>query len=433
MLLTREVNSWYTSINNWNDGRLLQAWRFRCGFHGRPNDNSKEDWVDFYHAHTEKIRNFAKRHLSITYVEMELEEASMIDFYTGVPAKCCRHCLPGKKHHEMCKPVGSNYTSQVNVDDDESDKNDVKDDNTDESKSLHNKVIKKNKVQVDNSPPLPWSLPNVPAIQKTSDDFMEELATLKRSEHITLPWEEFKDEKGLKLPTPIFILNLPKSGTQTLTEFFKCADMPSSHTFVKLTRTGDCLRDNYLADLNSTDGVDPLRGCDEIERIYHTPISHPDFGKTVSVLTYSDIGTPFPGRCFYSSINDGGLEHLHKYYPNATIMLLTREVNSWYTSMLNWNRGSLLKKWKSRCGYHGAIGDSRSDWISFYRAHTEKVRNFAKKHLSMTYVEMELEDASSMIEYYTGIDQECFQHCLPGKKAEEACKPIATSRVDRAI
>jgi hypothetical protein len=85
MLLTREVNSWYTSINNWNDGRLLKAWRFRCGFHGRPNDNSKEDWVDFYHAHTEKIRNFAKKHLSITYVEMELEEASMIDFYTGVP------------------------------------------------------------------------------------------------------------------------------------------------------------------------------------------------------------------------------------------------------------------------------------------------------------------------------------------------------------
>ena len=428
MLLTREVESWYGSASKWNNGGILSAWRFRCGFHGGLDDGSKDDWINFYHAHTEKIRNFAKSHLSMTYVEMELEDASLIDYYTGVPAKCFQHCLPGKKHHEMCKPLGGLNASSTDTDDS----------NGDELKSGNNygvsskKVIKKNKVTVDNSPPLSWSLPKVPAVQKSSKEFMDELATLKQKHNIPLPWEEPFDDGELKLPTPIFILNLPKSGTQTLTEFFKCGDLPSSHTYVGLVRTGDCLRNNYLADsANSTSDeaseVDPLLGCDKIERKYHIARTHPDFGKNVSVLTYSDIGTVFPGRCFYSSVNDGGLDHLYKHYPNATIMLLTREVNSWYKSISKWNQGRILTKWQNRCGFHGSIGDgSKEDWIDFYHAHTEKIRNFVKGHLSMTYVEMELEDAS-MIEHYTGIDLECFQHCLPGKNASEACKPIGAS------
>jgi hypothetical protein len=435
MLLTREVNSWYASASKWNNGRILKAWRFRCGFHGGLDDGSKEDWVNFYHAHTEKIRNFAKKHLSMTYVEMELEDASLIDYYTGVPAKCFQHCLPGKKHHEMCKPLGSLNASESEISQDEYSEDRGKSVSEDEEGAVKTTigVIKKNKVQIDNSPPLPWSLPEVPAVQKTSKEFMEEVAELKRKQNIPLPWESTNaDSDELKLPTPIFILNLPKSGTQTLTEFFKCGQVESSHTYVRLTRTGDCLRDNYLADLASStsdgvSGVNPLHGCDEIEKIYHIPKSHPDFGKNVSVLTYSDIGTPFPGRCFYSSINDGGLDHLHKYYPNATIMLLTREVNSWYESASKWNDGRILKKWTNRCGFHGSIGDgSKEDWIDFYRAHTEKVRNFAKEHLTMTYIEMELEDAS-MIRYYTGVPAKCFQHCIPGKKAGEACKPIESS------
>ena len=428
MLLTREVNSWYGSASKWNNGRILSAWRFRCGFHGGLDDGSKDDWSNFYHAHTEKIRNFAKSHLSMTYVEMELEDASLIDFYTGVPAKCFQHCLPGKKHHEMCKPLGGLNASNTDIYD--SDEDEMKSGISDGA--ISKKVVKKNKVQVDTSPPLPWSLPEVPAVQKSSKEFMDELATLKHKLNIPLPWEEPAEDGELKLPTPIFILNLPKSGTQTLTEFFKCSDLPSSHTYVGLVRTGDCLRNNYLADsANSTSdeasGVDPLFGCDKIERKYHIPRTHPDFGKNVSVLTYSDIGAVFPGRCFYSSVNDGGLEHLYKYYPNATLMLLTREANSWYNSISKWNQGRILTKWQNRCGFHGSIGDgSKEDWIDFYHAHTEKIRRFVKHHLSVTYVEMELEDAS-LIEYYTGIDLECFQHCLPGKKAGEACKPIGAS------
>ncbi|KAL7485783.1 hypothetical protein ACHAW6_011387 [Cyclotella cf. meneghiniana] len=425
MLLTREVDSWYSSMTKWNKGQLLKAWKHRCGFHGSIGDGSKDDWIDFYHSHTEKIRNFAREHPTMTYVEMELEDApSMIDYYTGVDSECFQHCLPGKKHHEMCKPIGG-YNASVSSNVSDADSYDYNDRNN--GPSVSKTAVTREKVIVDNSPPLPWSLPKVPANRKTSKEFMKELNALKREQRILLPWEASSQDSNLKLPTPIFILNLPKSGTQTLTEYFKCGKVESSHTYVRLTRTGDCLRDNYLADAssNSTSGVDPLRGCNEITKIYHTPKDHPDHGKNVTVETFSDIGTPHPGRCFYSSVNDGGLEHIYKHYPNATIMLLTREVDSWYSSMTKWNSGSLLKKWKSRCGFHGSIGDgSKDDWIDFYHAHTEKIRNFAREHLTMTYVEIELEDAPSMIDYYTGVDVECFQHCLPGKKTGEACKPL---------
>jgi uncharacterized protein CbrC (UPF0167 family) len=430
MLLTREVESWYSSLSKWNEGRLLNAWRQRCKFSGSIGDGSKEDWIDFYHAHTEKIRNFAKDHLSLTYVEMELETApSLIEYYTGIKSDCFQHCLPGKKKHEMCRPVGGRNASVSVVGDDLGDS----DGNQRKGKAGKGSANEpKEKVIVDNSPPLPWSLPKVPAIRKTSKEFMKELAALKRNRKLTLPWELPTSNSTLKLPTPIFILNLPKSGTQTLAEYFKCGNIESSHTYVRTTRTGDCLRDNYLVDQASNvhGEKNPLRGCNEVTKIYHIPKSHPDYGKNATVMTYSDIGTPYPGRCFYSSVHDGGLEHLYKYYPNATIMLLTREVESWYSSLSKWNEGFLLKRWKNRCGFRGSIGDgSKEDWIDFYHAHTEKIRNFAKDHLSLTYVEMELEDAPSMIEFYTGVKSDCFQHCLPGKKTGEACKPVGTTQV----
>ena len=78
--------------------------------------------------------------------------------------------------------------------------------------------------------PLPWSLPN--RIRKTvppqsSVEFMNELDGLKRSLNISLPWDDRSS-----LPTPIISLNLPKSATLTLYEYFKCGGLVSAHTFV---------------------------------------------------------------------------------------------------------------------------------------------------------------------------------------------------------
>lgn len=269
----------------------------------------------------------------------------------------------------------------------------------------------------------PWSLPNISPhhTPKSSKQFMSELNTIKRAHNITLPWEH-----SSPLPHPIVSYNLPKSATLTTKEYFACGGIVSSHTFVPFSqiRIGDCMRDNFVR------RFDPFNGCN----------GHPKLNRTIEF--YSDVGIQIgtKGRaCWYNSLNDGGLEHVARYYPNLTIFMVPRNATAWVRSVSQWGGGRLFSGWKKRCGFKGSIGDySDADWESFYHAHTEKIRQFALKNLHITYVEVELEteDSAEMMEYYTGIDRICLQHCFPGKpkdpnvdmKTYQKCKPVnATS------
>ena len=116
-------------------------------------------------------------------------------------------------------------------------------------------------------------------------------------------------------------------------------------------------------------------------------------------------------------MHDGGLEHVAKFYPNATIFMLPRNASSWYQSVRKWGDGRILNAWRINCGFSGAIGDNtQADWENFYNAHTEKIRQFALRNLHITYVEVELgsKDWQQKVEYYTGIDKSCLKHCYPG-------------------
>jgi len=167
------------------------------------------------------------------------------------------------------------------------------------------------------------------------------------------------------------------------------------------------MRDNYVANR------DPFYGCS-----YHSK-------QNKSVEFYSDIGTQIGinGRaCWYNSLHNGGLEHVAKFHPNATIFMLPRNATSWYKSAKKWGNSRILKGWVKRCGFSGSIGDySQEDWETFYISHTEKIRQFALTNLHMTYVEVELEsiDAEVAMEYYTGIDKSCLKHCYPGKPKDD--------------
>ncbi|KAL3802861.1 hypothetical protein HJC23_007638 [Cyclotella cryptica] len=266
----------------------------------------------------------------------------------------------------------------------------------------------------------PWSLPFVPQIQKSSIEFMVEINDLKQSKNISLPWHT-----SSPLPLPIISFNLPKSATLTSKEYFACGGLAASHTYAPWSqiRIGDCMRDNFVSRRN------PFQGCD-----YHSKLNR-------TIEFYSDIGIQHgqSGRgCWYSSINDGGLEHIAKYYPNATIFMVLRNPSSWYKSVTKWGGGRLLHGWKKRCGFSGSLGNhTQADWEDFYRAHTEKIRQFALKNLHMTYVEVELEltNAGEIMEYYTGIRASCLQHCYPGRprdpnvnlKTYQKCKPVSLS------
>jgi len=64
----------------------------------------------------QKIREFAMEHLSLTYVEAELNDdlGKMLEKYTGVSADCVMDCHPGPKWikevgaSSRCHPIGQN-------------------------------------------------------------------------------------------------------------------------------------------------------------------------------------------------------------------------------------------------------------------------------------------------------------------------------------
>lgn len=103
--------------------------------------------------------------------------------------------------------------------------------------------------------------------------------------------------------------------------------------------------------------------------------------------------------------------------------------------------------WKRGCGFAGPLSnytdnskrcgiDDELCWESFYVAHTEKIRDFARNHPQMTYVELLLDDdAPTGLESYTGVSADCFKHCRPIGRPKEAgidprkhrkCQPIAS-------
>ena len=269
--------------------------------------------------------------------------------------------------------------------------------------------------------PLKWSLPVPTELAfKSSDEFMAEYISTKRAKNIELPWEH-KDRyshQKISLPLPIISTNFPKSATLTMKHYFACGGATSIHTSTQQGRIGICMMENQFA------GKPPLDGCD----------THKDHNtkQRLPIDFISDIGLQGP-PCYYASMHNGGLENIAKHYPNSTILMVTRNATNWARSIKKW--GNLLHRWKKICGFDGRFRSSDHSiaywddlheeaetyeeyWVQFYHAHTQKIREFAMEHLTMTYVEAELEDPdmAEKMERYTTISRECIMDCHPGPK-----------------
>ena len=275
----------------------------------------------------------------------------------------------------------------------------------------------------DSFDPLPWSLPKPSSTRyQSSEEFMADYIALKRKHNIPLPWEqdEYKEDK-VTLPRPIIGLNFPKSATLTMSEYFRCAGITSQHTATQDGRIGICMMENHFAD------KPPLHGCNTHK--------NRKTNETKPIEVIFDIGLQGP-PCYYSSVHDGGLENIAKHYPEGTIMLVTRNATKWAKSITGWN-GRIMKLWADEsCHFDGSLegegmrywadrfNSAQGDiprrkvqyWIDFYHAHTQKIREFALEHLSLTYVEVELENdkMAQQLEHYTGVKQSCVQVCHPG-------------------
>jgi hypothetical protein len=213
------------------------------------------------------------------------------------------------------------------------------------------------------------------------------------------------DNVTLQIPTPVFLASLPKSGTTSVWKYFSCGGVKASHFYVKLNETeaqrfGPDVKDSTFAGrclhANVLEGRPLLENCGPYQ-------------------VWTDTGY-IKGRpaiqCYYPAIE--GLDEFVKWYPNATLLYITRQTDDWTQSVSRWSMGTLLRRWK-RCNLMGLINTTYAGMNAFYEWHKRLVRNFAKAHPSLTYIEAALEDPETgfLLQDATGIPASCWADCNP--------------------
>lgn len=216
---------------------------------------------------------------------------------------------------------------------------------------------------------------------------------------------------ALKVPHPIFVASLPKSGTTTIARYFYCGKIWTAHTFCNTNETADPSTETLVHKKKQL----RIGHCFLNNLQAHRPLLQ-DCGR---YKVWSDAGHARGTPCFYPSVH--GLEALYQDYPTATILLVTRNSTAWAKSVGRWKHGELVQKW-SRCEHFPVVTKERllhnlssveRDLKTFYEWHIQHLRTFAKQHAStMTYIELSLEDEDlgQQLEASIGIRAECLGH-----------------------
>lgn len=232
-------------------------------------------------------------------------------------------------------------------------------------------------------------------IQKQKEITPRQGRNLQQRRNVYIPYPN-----PIKIPFPVFVASLFKSGTTTIHAYFGCGGQRSVHWVgADGERTGQCLRENISS------GRRPLAGCGDYD-------------------VWTDNSLIRPPICWDPSVTD--LEAIYEAYPNATLLLTTRDPKMWVHSVHHW--GKLHSK-LNRCDFLWPGQPSTrplglDDLRAFYVWHIEHVRNFAAQHPSMTYIEVGLEanETASILEDIIGIPASCWGHY------NRNWKNIATSR-----
>jgi hypothetical protein len=133
--------------------------------------------------------------------------------------------------------------------------------------------------------------------------------------------------------------------------------------------------------------------------------------KQQQYLTYDHDGGE---KCFFPSVDS--LDRIYAHYPNATFINIVRDKTAWYTSLKNWSSSSLFVRFRLCNATNFPNGQSVvENWLALYEWQNEMVRQFARDHPSLTYVELQLESSETgrILEETVGIESSCWKQCLP--------------------
>jgi len=199
-------------------------------------------------------------------------------------------------------------------------------------------------------------------------------------------------EEGL----PILVVGMPKVGTTSITEFFECSRRyrVSHH---KCTGKGGHGRCGVLIRNNVLEGRPPLQGTG-------------DFDVYAQMDAFALSKKKFDYSCYMPQVEI--LKELHAHYPNATLVLNTRNVTNWIKSLHNYHGGNMLNH-LIQCNITGlpkGVGKNDSDLYTFFQNHLDRIRSFAKAHQSHKFIEFDIEshDAGKILGDAFGINYTCW-------------------------
>lgn len=175
-----------------------------------------------------------------------------------------------------------------------------------------------------------------------------------------------KDRYG-RLSYPFINVGFPKIGSSSLHSFFGCAGYRSVHyRCSRSTKCSECIQQSVQ------EGLQPLHHC-------------------VVAEVYSQIDD---GRNSFPQIDY--LDNMLEAYPNATLLLAFRNMDSWYRSLTKWTRnGTMMAHDLVQADITGlptGIGNNVDEFSTWFCNHVDRVRDVVSKSPSHTLVEIDLDD-----------------------------------------
>lgn len=211
---------------------------------------------------------------------------------------------------------------------------------------------------------------------------------------------------GLKVPFPIFVVSLYKSGTTSVHRYFKCGKQRAMHKNLNHRFVGKCIREGIRS--NTPDFMNAT--C----------------GGGYDIFTDLSAMNPRERDCYDPSVFD--LEGIYQAYPNMTLMLGTRDSFRWLDSVERYEfpPWSLIRDLTTRCpnlwpAQKDTVGNKTilvpEDIRQFYLWHMDHVRKFAASHPSVTFFDFDVEaaDAGVVLEEKIGIPSTCWQQANMNK------------------
>ena len=226
-------------------------------------------------------------------------------------------------------------------------------------------------------------------------------------------WNLVKQQQQGMIPRPIslpvFNLGMPKIGSTTLFEFFKCSGIPANHG-----ENGMCFKNAHM------EGKPVVQTC--------------NIDNSQAWLQL-DINWPHRNACHYPQMSE--LEQIHEEEPNATFILNFRPFHDWYTSLINWrvhnvNNGTFMSDRLKDCDLPGLPKGKGNEtelqeWLC---NHVHNVRRFVQEHSSHALIELDLYDTTTSSEVMAelfGSNASCWGKANTNKRKKRKRKHLSNS------